>query len=553
MFLFLIIFIIGVWLTVCLFQTNQVYDFLINFIISPGLEFSFSLYIDFYGAVFATSVSLISIRVIGFAESYMANSVYNFRFLLILLSFVASMYILIFRSNLIFLILGWDGLGVSSYFLVRFFISRRSYNAGIITVLTNRLGDILLLTIIGLLILQGSWSTIQLTRLLYENYLESFIFLLVIVALFTKRAQTPFSAWLPAAMAAPTPVSSLVHSSTLVTAGVYLGFRWFPSNLNIFCLSLGLITLLIAGITALREHDIKKIVALSTLRQLGLMVFCLGLGFKERAFFHLLIHAYFKALLFISVGNIIHLSDDYQDMRKIRSRENPQRITLVLALFANFRLIGIPFIRGFYSKDLALESILFLNNSFYIWGIIFVFGCILTTRYSLRACVLTMWGKKKSKCVETKFIEDGRFILGGLSLWILRVRGGRVLGWLIFESRSLIFNLELKILILSIICLGCFCYLIINEFQDKKKNYFKWGPLGIWRLPFWSGRTIKFSTFKLAYFGLYNLDGLILSHGKKINYELFSRKITMKEVTHQKEFFSVFFLIIIFSLTLIAI
>lgn len=147
---------------------------------------------------------------------------------------------------------------------------------------------------------------------------------LVIVAACTKRAQIPFSAWLPAAIAAPTPVSSLVHSSTLVTAGVYLVIR-FAESLRIrglleYLMFVGLATTTMAGFRALWELDIKKIVALSTLRQLGLIMATVGLGIYPLAFFHLLTHAYFKALLFISVGRIIHLSSDYQDLRKISAR-----------------------------------------------------------------------------------------------------------------------------------------------------------------------------------------------------------------------------------------
>lgn len=175
----------------------------------------------------------------------------------------------------------------------------------------------------------------------------------------TKSAQIPFSAWLPAAMAAPTPVSSLVHSSTLVTAGVYLLFRFselLSHRAYLPCLlKAGVLTIIIAGCAALSELDIKKIVALSTLSQLGLIITTLGLGLYEIAYFHLLTHAFFKALLFISVGNIIHLSRDFQDLRKIKLIEFCYPVSLSFSLVANCSLCGFPFLAGFYSKDLILE------------------------------------------------------------------------------------------------------------------------------------------------------------------------------------------------------
>lgn len=157
-------------------------------------------------------------------------------------------------------------------------------------------------------------------------------------------------------------MSSLVHSSTLVTAGVYLLFRfrdWLVCSAYLpYLLTTGALTIIIAGATALKELDIKKIVALSTLSQLGLMMTALGLGLYETAFFHLLTHAFFKALLFITVGNIIHLSRDFQDLRKIRLIEFCFPVSLSFSLVANRRLCGFPFLAGFYSKDLILELIL---------------------------------------------------------------------------------------------------------------------------------------------------------------------------------------------------
>ena len=179
----------------------------------------------------------------------------------------------------------------------------------------------------------------------------------------TKRAQIPFSAWLPAAIAAPTPVSALVHSSTLVTAGVYLLIRFRAALAGTFTqtvlLLLAGLTIFMAGLGANFETDLKKIIALSTLRQLGVIMRILALGWADLAFFHLLAHALFKALLFICAGSIIHRAGDYQDIRMIGGLVNYIPLSVISINLANLALCGTPFLAGFYSKDLILEIAFF--------------------------------------------------------------------------------------------------------------------------------------------------------------------------------------------------
>lgn len=182
---------------------------------------------------------------------------------------------------------------------------------------------------------------------------------LLVLAAITKSAQIPFSAWLPAAMAAPTPVSALVHSSTLVTAGVYLLIR-FTSSYNIrfihsCLLFLGCWTIFLAGVRANFETDLKKIIALSTLSQLGVMISILALGFRDLAFFHLLRHAIFKALLFMCAGSVIHSVGGWQDIRSIGGLVMFKPLRVILINLANLSLCGFPFLAGFYSKDVILE------------------------------------------------------------------------------------------------------------------------------------------------------------------------------------------------------
>eukprot|EP00088_Acartia_fossae_P006517 TRINITY_DN12_c1_g1_i1.p1 TRINITY_DN12_c1_g1~~TRINITY_DN12_c1_g1_i1.p1 ORF type:complete len:221 (+),score=-75.03 TRINITY_DN12_c1_g1_i1:1320-1982(+) len=214
-----------------------------------------------------------------YSSSYIIGDKFSNRFCLLVLLFIFSMALLIFRPRLISLLLGWDGLGVSSYLLVCYYRSEKRYNASMLTAITNRIGDVLILILISISIGTG---IVEFTLIGFRNYLYSWPLLLILLIAITKRAQVPFSSWLPAAIAAPTPVSALVHSSTLVTAGVYLLVRFnFTLNQSILLLVMIIVasmTMLIAGLSATIELDIKKVIALSTLSQLGVIVFTLALG-----------------------------------------------------------------------------------------------------------------------------------------------------------------------------------------------------------------------------------------------------------------------------------
>ena len=217
----------------------------------------------------------------------------------------------------------------------------------------------------------------------------------VVLAAITKRAQIPFSAWLPAAMAAPTPVSALVHSSTLVTAGVYLLIRFSPilsgSLAEGVLLVLASLTMFMAGLGANFETDLKKIIALSTLSQLGVIMTILSLGWAELAFFHLLAHALFKALLFMRAGSIIHRAGDYQDIRVIGRLVGYMPLRVICINLANLALCGTPFLAGFYSKDLILE-VAFINelNSVSFWLLVLSTG--LTVCYTFRLVFYSISG-----------------------------------------------------------------------------------------------------------------------------------------------------------------
>jgi len=288
-----------------------------------------------------------------------------------------SIVVLVLAADLLTLLVAWDLLGFSSLFLVFFYRSRPSVSGGLLTGLSNRVGDVLFLCLVGTCGLSGRFSLFRCCCL-------------VILVSFTKSAQLPFSAWLPAAMLAPTPVSALVHSSTLVTAGVYLLYR-FALPYSSFAVWSGMLTLLVAGFSASLESDLKKIVALSTLSHLGLIVFRLGLGFRGLAFLHLNIHASFKALLFLCAGTVIHSSFGSQEARMSSVLVSSSHLILCLFGVSVCSLCGVFFLSGWVSKD---GIFLVLNNTFTssIILCLFYIGILLTVCYSFRLLSRVGWG-----------------------------------------------------------------------------------------------------------------------------------------------------------------
>lgn len=350
---------------------------------------SFPIILDPVRTTFSATVIFISANVLYFSKFYMLNDVFIKRFIHIVLLFVLSMNILLFFPHLITLLLGWDGLGLTSFILVIYYQNAKSLAAGIITALTNRIGDVLLLISIAISLNQGHWSILHIWNL--NTTLFSIIALSILFAAITKRAQIPFSSWLPAAIAAPTPVSALVHSSTLVTAGIFLTIRFFPflelfSWFQPLLLLVASLTIFIAGLSALTECDLKKIIALSTLSQLGVIIARLGLGLPILALFHLLTHALFKALLFLCAGTLISFHHHSQDIRIIGNLRSQLPIVIASLLLANLALCGLPFMAGFYSKDLILEYSLWAPTNSLILFLLFA-STALTAAYSIRLMI----------------------------------------------------------------------------------------------------------------------------------------------------------------------
>nr|YP_009158186.1 NADH dehydrogenase subunit 5 [Anopheles culicifacies B]AKN58329.1 NADH dehydrogenase subunit 5 [Anopheles culicifacies B] len=471
---------------------------------------------DWMSLMFMSFVLLISSLVIFYSNQYMEEDYNINRFILLVLMFVMSMMMLIISPNLISILLGWDGLGLVSYCLVIYFQNVKSYNAGMLTALSNRIGDVALLLAIAWMLNYGSWNYIFYLDMMKNNVEMMIIGALVMLAAMTKSAQIPFSSWLPAAMAAPTPVSALVHSSTLVTAGVYLLIRfndllmnWWMSQ---FLLLISGLTMFMAGLGANFEFDLKKIIALSTLSQLGLMMSILSMGFYKLAFFHLLTHALFKALLFMCAGSIIHNMKNSQDIRMMGSLMLSMPLTCSCFNVANLALCGMPFLAGFYSKDLILEMVMLSYVNIFVF-FLFFFSTGLTVCYSFRLCFYSMTGDfNKSKLHPLN--DSGWTMLFKICfLTIMAVIGGSLLSWLMFLNPAMIcLPMKMKLLTLFV-CLvgGSIGYILSNVklfFINKALYYYNFTNFvgSMWFMPMISTLGIINYPLKLGLYSYKSFD-----------------------------------------------
>nr|YP_010713314.1 NADH dehydrogenase subunit 5 [Lychas mucronatus]WDA95766.1 NADH dehydrogenase subunit 5 [Lychas mucronatus] len=417
------------------FSIQSNISFLISFsfmnIKSSNMEFI--LILDWISMTFSSAVLLISSMVLLFSEEYMESEKYKARFTFLVLLFILSMLMLIISPNMMSILLGWDGLGLVSYCLVIYYQNSRSYNAGMITILSNRIGDVMIIMAIALLLPFGSWDLISMNSILKSPVIA----LLILVAAMTKSAQIPFSAWLPAAMAAPTPVSALVHSSTLVTAGVFLLIRFhnmIPTEILILLMISSTLTMFMAGISATLETDLKKIIALSTLSQLAIMMLALSMKMWKLAYFHMVTHAMFKALMFLCAGYIIHNSKNTQDIRKMGEIISSSPTISICFLISSLALMGVPFTAGFYSKDLILETMLTSSLSQPIFlMIILSFG--LTMLYSFRISFQVLWSSKSAP-TNIMFKESITMTTPTTFLALMAIVMGALISWTLFETPS---------------------------------------------------------------------------------------------------------------------
>nr|YP_009132681.1 NADH dehydrogenase subunit 5 [Thitarodes gonggaensis]AKA63375.1 NADH dehydrogenase subunit 5 [Thitarodes gonggaensis] len=433
-----------------------------------------TILLDWISLFFMSFVLLISSVVIMYSKSYMSSEMNLNRFIILVLMFVLCMLLLIISPNMISILLGWDGLGLISYCLVIYYQNIKSYSAGMLTALSNRIGDVFILMVIAWMMNYGSWNYIFYLEFMKIDIYMKYVMFLIVIAAMTKSAQIPFSSWLPAAMAAPTPVSALVHSSTLVTAGVYLLIRFnnllIDSMIFKILLMISGMTMFMAGMAANFEFDLKKIIALSTLSQLGLMMSILSMGYFDLAFFHLMTHATFKALLFMCAGVVIHLMNDMQDIRFMGGMNNFIPLTSLCLNISNLALCGIPFLAGFYSKDLILEMSCLFNLNILVF-ILYYVSTGLTVSYTIRLFFYLMINDLNLISVYNLFDEDFIMLKSMFVLLFMSVISGSFLNWMIFYKPYMIYlSFNMKLMIIYVSFMGGLLGFIISKMKIYSLN-----------------------------------------------------------------------------------
>nr|UZT67583.1 NADH dehydrogenase subunit 5 [Tessmannella kiplingi] len=454
-------------LSFILMLTKKLY--LIEWIIYSinSCNMKFIILIDWMNIMFISVVMMISSMVMLYSMEYMHNELKKNYFSMILLMFIISMIFMIMSPNMFSIIIGWDGLGLTSYCLIIYYQNSNSYNSGMLTLLSNRIGDIMLIMMIFMMMNFGSWN------LFNFKFINKLFLTMLLMMIMTKSAQIPYSMWLPAAMAAPTPVSSLVHSSTLVTAGIYLLIRFnklfFMNNYITPCImSIGLMTMFISSLNAMFEFDLKKIIAFSTLSQLGLMMMMMSMKLFNYVFFHLISHAMFKSLLFLCSGMMIHFLNNVQDIRFMGSLVYENPLMMMYFNFANLSLCGFPFLSGYYSKDLIYEMILINNINKFIYIFMYM-SIMMTIIYSMRLMFYLNFNINMFNSLSNK-IDNQLMNLSIMMLFINSILFGNLINWMMFSSLNLsIPNIFIKMIIINIMIFSIFSTLIL--FLKKINNY----------------------------------------------------------------------------------
>jgi NADH-quinone oxidoreductase subunit L len=365
------------------------------------LNISFSLWFDELSTWMMLIITGIGTLIHIYSIGYMHDDKGIGRFFAFLNLFIFSMLMLVLGSNLIMLFIGWEGVGLCSYLLIGFWFKNVEYgHAARKAFIMNRIGDLGLL--IGIFLCFQTFGTVNFNEI--NSYVTSGLFnpcvltaitMCLFIGAMGKSAQIPLYTWLPDAMAGPTPVSALIHAATMVTAGIYLVvrnaslFQLAPYTLDII-LYIGLATSILGAIIGLFQNDIKKVLAYSTVSQLGLMFVALGVGAYTSAMFHLTTHAFFKALLFLGAGSVIHAMSGEQDILKMGGLRSKIKTTHITFLIGTLAIIGVPLFSGFFSKDEILEK-LYAHNPI-IWGLA-ILSAAMTIIYMVRVYTLTFWGE----------------------------------------------------------------------------------------------------------------------------------------------------------------